>query len=265
MLRKVVICLSFSFLLLSIGCGSVSSSPSPTPTPTPIASPTPTPSPTPSAASDSLLTTMFLSAGRTPSPLGSVTADSAANNGSGNIQLTAIGVANTTLILQFCPYPQGASACFNVTSLTSDANANINGAFTFPQKGTFSGIFQLVQTNTAEFGVTGTGSTGTNFHSALLPAATVTGGIQQTTGHAPGSGTVVVTGTTAHITLAGTTANHTFNTAVCLAQCTALANVTTDAQGNASLDVGTVAAGGSSTFRISDPDGVQFVTAFRVQ
>lgn len=141
--------------------------------------------------------------------------------------------------------------------------------FTFPQKGSYSGIFQVLQINDAQFLTTATDSTGISFQSALLPAGTVTGGIQQTTGNAPGIGAAVMNGATAHITLSGTTPNHTFSTAVCSlvlsTPCANLANITTDAQGNASTDVGTVQAAGWSDFRVSDADGVEFVTAFRVQ
>jgi hypothetical protein len=270
-LRSAIVFLFTGILLLLTGCGSVSSNTpgTPTPTPTPVQSPTPTPTPSPTATVDSFLSTVFLEQGRTPSAIGQITVDTTANNGAGNLQFTGIGETNTMLILQFCPYPQAFNGCFNVTSLTTDASGNANVNFTFPQKGTFSGIFQLLQTNTAQLAATATGSTGTNFRSALLPAANVTGGIQQTTGNAPGSGTAVMNGTTAHITLTGTTPNHTFNTAVCslflTTQCAALANITTDAQGNASADVGPVQPAGWSDFRVSDSDGVQFVTAFRVQ
>jgi len=47
--------------------------------------------------------------------------------------------------------------------------------------------------------------------------------------------------------------------------CNMLANITTDAHGNASADVGTVTPRGGSIFRVSDANGVQFVTAFRVE
>jgi hypothetical protein len=261
-LRTVILVLFSGFLLFLSGCGSVSNT-SANPTPTP------SPSPTPTAASDSFLSTMFLENGRSPSPVGSITFDTTANNGAGNLQFKGIGATNTTLILQFCPYPQGFNGCFNITSLTTDASGNANVNLVFPQKGTFSGSFQLVQTNTAQLAATATGSSGTSFQSALLPAAMITGGIQQTTGNAPGSGTVVVTGTTAHIMLTGATPNHTFNTAVCslvlASPCAVLASLTTDTQGNASADVGMVQPAGSSVFRVSDSDGVQFVTAFRVQ
>jgi hypothetical protein len=91
---------------------------------------------------------------------------------------------------------------------------------------------------------TATASSGISFKSALLPAATVTGGINQTTGNSPGIGSAVMNGTTAHITLTSAFPYHTFNTAVCSlflrTACATLANITTDAQGNASANVGTV-------------------------
>ncbi|HLK54112.1 MAG TPA: hypothetical protein VKU42_11695, partial [Candidatus Angelobacter sp.] len=96
--------------------------------------------------------------------------------------------------------------------------------------------------------------------------------IQQTTGNAPGSGNIVMNGPDATITLTGTTPNHTFTTAVCSlfptgpapAPCIALANVTTDAQGNATADVGPVQRDLFSIFQVSDSAGVEFITAFRI-
>jgi len=158
--------------------------------------------------------------------------------------------------------------CINVTPITSDAKDFANVNFTFPVKGTFSGEFQMVDANGTQSEATGTGSTGTSFKSALLPAASITGGINQTTGNSPGFGSAAVNGTTAHITLTGALPNHTFNTALCSVfsgPCDTLGDITTDAQGNANADVGTVQGLGFSIFRISDASGVQFVTAFRVQ
>jgi hypothetical protein len=142
--------------------------------------------------------------------------------------------------------------------------------FTFPMKGTFSGDFQIIDTTGFPVEVTGIGfSSGTQSNFALLPAATITGGIGQTTGNSPGTGRATVTGTTAHVMLAGAFPNHTFSNAVCgvstAAACINLASITTDAQGNASADVGTVQLGAFDIFRVSDASGVQFVTAFRVQ
>jgi hypothetical protein len=267
--------LFLAFLTFSAGCGSVSnSSPSPTPTPTPVASPTPTPGPTPSAASDAFLTTVFFQEGRVSGTAGTLTLDTTSNHGAGTIQFTGIPAPNSTLILQFCPYPQAnpnLESCSNIASLTTSAAGDANASFTFAEKGTITGQFQLVQTNGALLGATGTDTAGNSFQSALLPAGTITAGIQQTTGHAPGSGKIVMNAADATITLSGTTPNHTFTTDVCSlfptgpAPCTALASVTTDAQGNASVNVGAVQRDLFSIFRLSDSDGVEFVTAFQVQ
>lgn len=258
------------------GCGSGShTSPGMAPTPSPIPSPspggTPSPSPTPSPganAPDSYLAQIFVSVGKNPVSQGQITVDSSANNGAGNLQLNNVG-ANLSLILQLCPYPQAFANCINVTPLTSDTNGNANINFQFPQKGAFAGEFQLVDMTGSQFAGAGTGFTGVNFRSALLPAGTITGGIAQPTGMAPGIGAITVTGTTAHVVLAGTTPNATFNVAVCSifpqTPCAPLANVVTDMNGNASMDVGTVQTAGSSIFRLSDAAGAEFVSGFRVQ
>lgn len=243
-------------------------SPSPSPAPSPSPTPAPSPSPTPIAASDAFLSTWFFDVGRNPQPQGNITLDTTANNGAGNVQAN-MPANNSTFILQFCPYPQNDANCINVTPITTGATAFVNMNFTFPVKGTFSGGFQIVDATGTQVESTATASTGINFKSALLPAATVTGGINQTTGNSPGIGSVFVSGTTAHITLTGVLPNHTFNTAVCSlalqTPCASLANMTTDAQGNASANVGSVQPAGWSIFRVSDANGVQFVTAFRVQ
>ena len=279
-MRTVAFILFTGFLLLLAGCGSVSSktpgptptptpSPNPTPSPGPSPSPAPSPSPTPAAASDVFLATWFFISPdkNAPPPAGTITLDTSTNNGAGSSQVQHLP-ANSTLFLQFCPYPQGFAGCSTVTSFTANSSGAANFGFIFPFKGTFSGSFQITDASGTPTAVTATSSTGINFKSALLPAATVTGGIQQTTGNSPGIGTAAVTGTTAHITLTGAFPNHTFNTAVCglfPGPCAALANITTDAQGNASANVGTVQPAGWSVFRVSDANGVQFVTAFRVQ
>jgi hypothetical protein len=272
--RTVPSILFTGLLLFLAGCGSVSNnmqpSPTPTPMPTPMPSPSPvpSPSPTPAAASDAYLSTWFFTVGRNPQPQGTISVDTSTNNGAGNIHAT-MPANNSTFVLQFCPYPQGFSNCMNVASITTGASATVNMNFTFPVKGTFSGAFQILDAGGSQAEATGTGSTGINFKSALLPAATVTGGINQTTGNSPGIGSAFVSGTTAHITLTGALPNHTFNTSVCSlflqTPCATLANITTNPQGNADANVGTIQPAGWSIFRISDASGVQFVTAFRVQ
>jgi hypothetical protein len=253
------------------GCGGVSHRAMPSPTPTPMPSPAPSPSPIPSptpSTPDSYLAQIFLSVGKNPVSQGQITVDTAANNGAGNLQLNNVG-AHLNLILQLCPYPQAFANCINVTSLATDAMGNANVNFQFPQKGAFSGEFQLVDMTGNQFAAAGAGATGVNFHSALLPAGTITGGIAQPTGMAPGLGAVTVTGATAHVALTGTKPNATFSVAICgifpQTPCTPLSNVTTDMNGNSSMDVGTVQTAGSNIFRLNDAAGVEFVSGFRVQ
>jgi hypothetical protein len=271
--RTVLLILFTGLLLFLAGCGSVSNNmgPTPTPTPMPMPSPSPVPSPSPTPASpDAFLASWLNVVGRNPGPVGTITVDTAANNGAGSTQVNGLpGGGNSNFILQFCPYPQNFSNCANVTAFTTNSSNTANLNFTFPMKGTFSGAFQIVDTTGFADQVSGTGTTGINFKSALLPAATITGGINQTTGNSPGFGSVIVTNSTAHIMLAGALPNHTFNTAMCFVStqspCMTLGNVTTNSQGNASADVGAVPLAGGTIFRVSDANGVQFVTAFRVQ
>ena len=276
-MRTITSILFTGLLLFLAGCGSVSNNMQPTPTPTPMPSPSPIPSPSPvpspsptPASADSFLASWLNNIGRGAGPVGTITVDSSANNGAGFTQVNGLpGGGNSNFVLQFCPYPQNFSNCVNVMAFATDSTNTAKLNFTFPMKGTFSGAFQILDTSGFPDQVSGDGTSGVNFKSALLPAATITGGIGQTTGNSPGFGSVVVTNSTAHITLSGALPNHTFNTAVCFVgtqvPCTTLANVTTNAQGNASADVGSVPFGGGTIFQVSDASGVQFVTAFRVQ
>jgi len=269
--RTFLFILFTGLLLFLAGCGSVSSNMQPTPTPTPMPSPSPVPSPSPTPVpADTFLASWLNNIGRDPGPVGTITVDTAANNGAGSTQVNGLpGGGNSNFILQFCPYPQNFSNCVNVMAFTTNSSNTANLNFAFPMKGTFSGAFQIIDTTGFADQLSGTGTTGLNFKSALLPAATITGGIGQTTGNSPGFGSVMVTNSTAHIMLNGALPNHTFNTAMCFVAtqqpCTTLANVTTNAQGNASADVGSVPLAVGTIFRVSDASGVQFVTAFRVQ
>jgi hypothetical protein len=271
--RAVPLILFTGLLLFLAGCGSVSSNMQPTPTPTPMPSPSPSPAPSPSptpASPDTFLASWLNNVGRNSSPVGTITVDTAANNGAGSTQVNGLpGGGNSNFVLQFCPYPQNFSNCVNVMAFTTNSTNTANLNFTFPMKGTFSGAFLIIDTTGFGDQVSGTGTTGVNFKSALLPAGSITGGIGQTTGNSSGFGSVVVTNSTAHIMLTGALPNHTFNTALCFVStqsaCMTLANVTTNSQGNASADVGSVPLAAGTIFRVSDANGVQFVTAFRVQ
>lgn len=203
------------------------------------------------------------------SPQGTITLDTTANNGDGNVQ-TNVSTNNATFTLQFCPFPQTQNSpnCTSVATLTDGATEFVDVNFTFPMKGTFAGTFQIVDSTGNLIESASAGITGMSYKSALLPAATITGGIGQTTGNSPGIGSVVVNGTTAHVTLTGAFPSHTFTIAPC-PTCAPAGNITTDAQGNGSADVTDLQPGnmfeGDAMFFVSDANGVQFVTAFRVQ
>ena len=223
---------------------------------------------TPSAPSgpDTYLAQIFQVAERFPNSEGQLTLNNKANDGSGVLQFSHASTNTGNLVLRFCQYAFNPPNCFNITSLATDANGNGTVNFTFPRKGTVSGAFQITL-NGDQWGYAATGTSGKNFQSALLPASSITGGINLTTGNAQGWGSIVVNDTTGHMVLNQTTPNHTFNTAICgpTNSCLNLGNVSTDAQGNASADIGSVQAAGGSVFRVSDENGVQFVSAFRVQ
>lgn len=222
------------------------------------------PAPTAPSGPDTYLAQLFQVAERVAISEGHLTLNTAANDGAGNLQFERASTNTSNLVLQFCP-SKDLKNCFTIIpSLATDANGNANVNFTFPQKGTFSGVF-MIMLNGDQWGYAATGNSGKNFQSALLPASSVTGGINQTTGAAQGSGSVVVNDTTAHLVLNQTTPNHTFNAEICAISCQSLAKITTDAQGNATADIPSIQPGGGSVFRLSDETGVQFVSAFRVQ
>src|SRR6266851_1574146 len=146
--------------------------------PTPAPSPMPSPSPSPNSSagpSDAFLSTWFFTVGRNIDPQGTITLDTSANNGAGNLEAT-MSANNSAFMVQFCPYPQGFANCTTVASVTTSASAFVNINFTFPEKGTFSGAFQIVDGNGTQSEITATCTIGTSFKSALLPAATITGG-----------------------------------------------------------------------------------------
>jgi hypothetical protein len=266
--RKAIVVLSSGFLLLLSGCGAVSSN---------MKSASAQSSDlthqssaqTPKQSDELFLATMYVLPGREPREIAPITL-SKSNGGLGHLQFTLGELGNLNLLLEFCSYPDRFDNCIILASFTPDANGSANVNFTFPQKGTYAGTFSLWDTTTGVVSLlagSSTGSNGTSFFSNMLPAASITGGIEQVTGNAPGRGTIAVNGLTAHITLSHTLPNHTFNTAVCasLISCIAMTDVTTDADGNASIDIGQVQAAGWSNFLLTDSDGVEFVSAFRIR
>src|SRR5205807_7756979 len=225
MLRKTALILTIGISLALMQCGgssntrSTANAPSPnpgsnpgstTPVPKPTPTPTPIPTPSPSTSPDSYLATVICCViSRTPAAVGQTTVDASANNGAGVWPSVGTG-SGVTMVLKFCPYSQSGNNCLNVaTYIVGGSNVN----FTFPAKGAFAGHFIAFVNgdNTDPEVYTASGaSSGLNFESAMLPAGTITGGIGQATGNAPGSGVLTATSMMAHLALTGTLANHTF-------------------------------------------------------
>jgi hypothetical protein len=251
--------------LLLTGCGSVSAKPAAT-----VPSPTPSPSPSPSSDSpDSLQLNTQQVAGRLNLPDGQITLDTVTNNGAGKL---IVPNQSGTLVLQFCSFPGNLSltGCLNIASFTQTANP-IDLDFVFPQKGTFAGWFQVLDNSGAQVYVSlmqgPSNDPGVPYRSALLPARSLTLPLGQTTGSAPGGGSMSVVGLTAHVILKGAIPNHTFSLAICRSvPCIAVPNssFTTDAQGNASVDAALTDTD-VLIFAVMDTDGAEFVSAFRVQ
>jgi hypothetical protein len=273
MRRKAALILVIGISVAFLQCGGNSNTtpaanaPSPSPAST-NPTPAPTPAPSPSTSPDSYLTTVICCLiSRTPVAVGQTTVDASANNGAG--VWPSVGTSSgVTMVLKFCPYSQSGKNCLTVATYTA-GGGNVN--FTFPAKGSFAGNFIAYvngDSTDPEVYTTSGASSGLNFQSAMLSAGTITGGIGQTTGNAAGSGVMTATGTTAHLALTGTLANQTFQVSVCwldASHCRALSTITTDAQGNASADVGTLQNQDNDVFLVSDSSGVEFISAFRVQ
>jgi hypothetical protein len=271
MLRTAALILVVGTSLLFIQCGSNSSMTSTnTPTPSPGTT-SPSPSPTTSTSPDSYLATVICCViSRSPVVVGQTTVDTSANNGAGVWPSIGTG-GGVTMVVKFCPYSHSGTNCLTVASYTAISGGTPPVNFTFPSKGAFAGNFiaYVNGDNTDPEVYTASGATTTlNFRSAMLPASSITGGIGQSTGSAPGSGVMTATGTTAHLVLTGTTASHTFQVSVCSldsAHCRPLSTITTDSQGNAGADVGTLQNQDNDVFLVSDSSGVEFISAFRVQ
>ena len=270
MLRKAALILAVAASLLFVQCGNSSTRTATTNTPAPNPGAT-NPTPSPNTSPDSYLATVVCCVvSRTPVAVGQTTVDASSNNGAG-VWPTVGNASGANQVLKFCPFPQPVGSCMTIASYTATAGGTPPVNFTFPSKGTFAGNFVafLNGDNTEAMAYTASGASGAlNFRAAMLPAGTITGGIGQATGSASGSGMITATGTTAHLALSGTTASHTFQVSVCgidAAHCRALSNITTDSQGNANSDVGTLNNQDNDVFLVSDSSGVEFISAFRVQ
>lgn len=273
MLRPAALILVIGASLLFVQCGGSNNTPATTGTtnPSPTPGSTPNPSPNPSATPDAYLATVICClVSRTPVGVGQVTVDSTANNGAGIWPSAGTG-SGVTMLLEFCPYGQSGKNCLKVATYTAGGVGAPPVNFTFPSKGTFAGEFIAYANGDLtdpEVYTTSGASSALNFRSAMLPAGSITGGIGQATGSASGSGVLTATGTIAHLVLTGTLPNHGFQVSVCWldsAHCRAMSNISTDSQGNANADVGTLQNQDNDMFLVSDSSGVQFISAFRAQ
>lgn len=183
-LRRAALFVFIGILTFTVACGSGSkTTPSAT---TPAASnppasssqpptpPAPSPNPAPVPTSDSYLATISSTTGTNPTSNGTVTIDTA-TNGAGTLQITGLAVSNGEL--QFCPGGVN-STCTNIAPVTTDAGGNATVNFTFPEKGTFSGVWQIVMSDCSsgcQIAASSTGDTGANFMSAELPAGNISG------------------------------------------------------------------------------------------
>jgi hypothetical protein len=206
------------------------------------------------------MATMFPAIGSLP-PRGQITVDTTANTGAGRIEIDGKPLSSTGT-LQFCPYAQ-PSGCFAVPVTAGTGVSN----FQFPKLGTFAGVFHAFdqgQEFTSGFGE----PAGVNFHAAWLPAASITGGVGETPGHAPlSSGSVSVTGSIIHMVLNGTTPNDTFLISFCSAfgpsGCTVIGQFTSGANGSATADVSQGSPVAAGLLMLRDSAGAEFISAFR--
>lgn len=109
--------------------------------------------------------------------------------GKTTVQLTG-AVANVKFTVEFCPaFNTGGNGpnCFNVGTVTSDANGSANASMMFPKPGSWSGDFQLTSSYVVAPGTTAGYSTDVEgndpnqvYMSTLQPINTVNGGTLST-------------------------------------------------------------------------------------
>jgi hypothetical protein len=217
---------------------------------------------------------MFYSEGHGTDPVGMLALNAAANDGSGTVHANAAGTPNSNFIIDFWPFGQSEQAMYQVGSFSTDENGNINAIFHFPGKGNFAGSFPIFIVNpdgrSQYFGIgPNPFDSAVNYSAPLLPASSISGGVNGATGTAAGSGRVTVTGNSAVITLAGALPSHSFKVRLCgtLTQCFPdLGTMNTDAKGNANATLnmnGTGPSGGS--FVLTDSAGAEYISGFHVQ
>jgi hypothetical protein len=205
-------------------------------------------------------------------PQGQITVDASANDGSGTLALSS-SVPNGNLSLAFCPFPGGFQFCLPVTSFTAAPAANQSVNFRMPQKGAFSGAFELLQ-NGAQIEVAEVNdlSSAVSFKAALLPASSISGGIGAPTGPEKGSGSVAASNSSTQVVLQGASPSHSFSVASCdmfgLANCLPIGTITTDGSGNGTANMGVAVMPMNqfgNIYLLGDSAGVEYISGFLVQ
>ncbi len=140
---------------------------------------------------------------------------------SGNVTVQLTGAtASTSFTVQFCPafdasINQTAPACFNVTTLSTDASGNGSSTVEFPQPGNWAGDFQLMVDGKEQFITTlEPGVNGETFLATLEPETTTNGGtVTMTSSQSPlTSGAVTYANGTVTFAMTGASPNSMFTT-----------------------------------------------------
>lgn len=266
-------------LLLIAGCGSSNNTANAQP---PGNQPPPSSPPPPSGGQTAQYEAALLRPGKT-SPIagGQIIVNVNGASGTGQVQATG-GAVSATYTITFKPFTN-SNAAFQAGTVTSDASGNINGSFTFPQKGTFSGVFHLsagVNSFNTEIDPMDSGvdnNTNLVFSVPLQQVSKVTPAIHETAmlGSDPlASGMVTAGGGHVHIELHGAAANGTYTVGACgvndSSSCSSISGVSivTDASGNGATDAATFIQGNGDPAAIVElfrDNQLQYVSGFTVQ
>lgn len=217
---------------------------------------------------------------------GQIVVDPSADDGSGTLKLSN-AAPSVSYTLQFCPYPSplpgpSPTRCFTVTTFNTDSAGAANANFTFPNKGTWAGVFAAVRNSTTEF-VSAFLVPGSNkqYRSTMKSASSLNSnnGTIVPGGDGLRHGSVTVTNSTAHVELQNAIVSVTYDVIYCMngggSSCYSIGKLSTDGTGSGSVDIDLQSALGNSTnagiFRLDRtytiPNGtqqtaVEFVTAF---
>ena len=202
-------------------------------------------------------------------------------SGAGKVTATN-GASNATYTITFKPFTNSSNS-INVGTVKSDASGNINGTFTFSQKGTFAGVFHLsagtnsfnTEIDPMDSGIDN--NTNFVFNVPLVRSGSVSPAIQDSsiTGADPlTSGMVVAGGGHVHVELHGAAPNGTYIIGACgvndSSSCSQLngATIVTDSSGNGTLDTAGFLDGNGDPAIIVElfrNNQRQFVSGFTIQ